>query len=92
MGIYDQQHHDQMNNREYKDRFNTSIMVAPGFNRIKIPINKIRRAPVGREMDLATIHTVMFWVGSKAWADRGATKRASNKIFISVSFEGCLQR
>ena len=56
--------HDQQHNWQYEDRFNTAITVAPGFNRIRIPLNEIRNAPAGREMDLSAIQSVVFFAVS----------------------------
>ena len=53
--------HDQQHNWQYEDRFNTAITVASGFNRIRIPLNEIRNAPAGREMDLSAIQSVVFF-------------------------------
>jgi hypothetical protein len=53
----DDAHHDN----RYDDRFNRGLVVRPGFNRIAIPLDDIRRAPDRREMDMRHIrHVILF--------------------------------
>lgn len=52
---------DIHHNNEYTDRFNKAITIAPGLNHIQIPIDAIRQAPVGREMDLNTMKAVLLF-------------------------------
>lgn len=54
--IDDAQHHN-----EYVDRFNQAVTISPGLNHIHIPLDDIRQGPVGRELDLSAIKTVMLF-------------------------------
>ncbi len=47
--------HDVHHNRDYHDRFNRGILLAPGWNTVVIPLKDVRSAPRGREMDMAHI-------------------------------------
>ncbi|WP_447965250.1 VanZ family protein [Nitrospira sp. Ecomares 2.1] len=49
---------DAQHNNDYTDRFNQAITISPGLNHIHIPLDDIRLAPVGREMDLSAIKNV----------------------------------
>lgn len=53
---------DYHHNNEHTDRFNQSITISPGLNHIQIPIDEIRKAPVGREMDLSAMKAVLLFV------------------------------
>jgi len=53
MWISDQQHNET--NREYFDRFSHKITITPGRHTIEIPIEKLRRAPRNRDMDISKI-------------------------------------
>jgi len=55
--------HDARHNRRLEDRFNRRLVVQPGENTFRIPIDEIRRAPRGREMDLARIRGIMIFSG-----------------------------
>jgi hypothetical protein len=48
--------HDREHNNAFPDRFNGTIIIRPGVNRISIPLSEVRTAPEGREMDMAHIH------------------------------------
>jgi len=52
---------DLHHNNEYSDRFNKAITVSPGLNHIQIPLEDIRQAPVGRELDLNAIKMVLLF-------------------------------
>ena len=52
---------DLHHNNEYTDRFNKSVTIAPGLNHIQIPIDDIRLALVGREMDLSAMKAVLLF-------------------------------
>ena len=43
---------------DYADRFNIALTITPGEHRIEIPLETIRLAPHGREMDLGRIRGV----------------------------------
>jgi hypothetical protein len=52
---------DSHHNNEYSDRFNRAITISPGLNHIQIPLDDIRLAPVGREMDLSAMKAVLLF-------------------------------
>ena len=52
---------DAHHNNEYEDRFNQAITILPGLNHIQIPLEDIRHAPVGRELDLSTIKAIRLF-------------------------------
>lgn len=45
----------------YSDRFNREIPLKPGHNEVRIPIEDIRRAPAGREMDMTAIQAISLF-------------------------------
>ena len=49
---------DSHHNHEYADRFNQAVLISPGLNHIHILMDKIRHAPLGRELDLGAIKSV----------------------------------
>ncbi len=54
---------DRRHNQSYDDRFNYSFPVPPGISSILVPLDRIRTAPVKREMqmqDIAAIHIFAF--------------------------------
>jgi hypothetical protein len=53
---------DFYHNDEYEDRFNRTIVVEPGFNRISIPLGEIRTAPATRNMDMSNIRSIHLFV------------------------------
>ena len=52
---------DILHNKKYTDRFNKAMTISPGLNQIEIPLDDIRQAPVGRELDLRAIKTVLLF-------------------------------
>ncbi len=67
--------HDRRHNNKFKDRFNHSLLVQPGFNFYRIPLDEVRKAPEGRQMDMAHIaglslfadhnkHPIAFYLSS----------------------------
>ena len=52
---------DAHHNNEHSDRFNRAFKITPGVNHITIPIEDIRRAPKGREMDLTAMKAVIVF-------------------------------
>jgi hypothetical protein len=50
--------HDARHNDRYADRFNMALAITPGDHRIEIPLETIRRAPHGRELDLGRIRGI----------------------------------
>ena len=53
--------HDAAHNQRYEDRFTRRFIVQPGENRYDIPLAAVRRAPLGREMDLSRIRGFMIF-------------------------------
>jgi len=53
---------DVQTDQRYKDRFNIRIPLRPGPNRITIPLDDVRAAPEGREMDMNSIRSVMLFL------------------------------
>ena len=51
--INDAEHLDR--GQEYADRFNLSLHLQPGWNYIDIPLEEVRQAPRGRDLDLSAI-------------------------------------
>jgi hypothetical protein len=49
---------DNVHNQMYSDRFNYSFKVAPGPNRITVPLDIVREAPAGRSMDMSRIANI----------------------------------
>jgi hypothetical protein len=56
--------HDNMHNSEYADRFNYTFTVSPGANSLRIPIDAIRMAPSGRELDMRNIAAMALFAVS----------------------------
>jgi hypothetical protein len=52
---------DLYHNNEHSDRFNKAINIVLGLNHINIPLDDIRQAPVGRELDLRAIKTLLLF-------------------------------
>lgn len=52
---------DVQHDNRFDDRFNGTLTIRPGVNHVAIPLDVIRRAPKGREMDLAQIRTVLLF-------------------------------
>jgi hypothetical protein len=52
---------DIHHNYEYNDRFTGSVVVAPGMNPIRIPLEKVRKAPEGRETDMKAIRRIILF-------------------------------
>jgi hypothetical protein len=50
--------HDARHDNQYADRFNMALAIAPGDHRIEIPLETIRLAPEGRDMDLGNIRGI----------------------------------
>lgn len=53
--------HDARHDNRYRDRFNTQFTVARGARTIRIPLDRVRRAPDRREMDLSRIRGVVIF-------------------------------
>lgn len=53
---------DALHNQEYTDRFNRTLLLQPGVNRVSIPLSEIRDAPAGRRMDMAHITGITLFI------------------------------
>jgi len=53
--------HDAMHNQEYTDRYNRSLTLSHGHNRIRVALAEVRDAPAGRELDMTNIAGVMLF-------------------------------
>jgi hypothetical protein len=53
--------HDARHDNRSEDRFNRRLLVLPGFNRIVIPLDDVRRAPDRREMDMRHITRIIIF-------------------------------
>lgn len=53
--------HDARHDKRYRDRFNATLRIAPGSQTIRIPLDEVRTAPDGREMDMGRIRGVMLF-------------------------------
>ncbi|MDO8835113.1 MAG: VanZ family protein [Vicinamibacterales bacterium] len=54
--------HDRDHNRRFADRFNRTLTIVPGENRIIVNLDDVRQSPGRRQMDLARIRSVMLFV------------------------------
>jgi len=52
---------DREHNQAYNDRYNAVFRIPPGHTTIRIPLEDIRRAPEGREMDLTSMKGMTFF-------------------------------
>ena len=53
--------HDDRHNQAYPDRFNRTLTLKPGDNRIRIPLRDVIQAPAGRELDMTRIAGLMLF-------------------------------
>lgn len=53
--------HDATHDNRSEDRFNRPLLVVPGLSRIVIPLDDVRRAPKGREMDMRHITRIILY-------------------------------
>ncbi len=54
--IHDQLHEER--SQDFSDRFNRSLVIAPGWNDIAIPLHEVATAPKDRTMDLSRLRLV----------------------------------
>lgn len=53
---------DRKHNMEWTDRFGRALMLAPGAHSICVPLDSVLQSPQTREMDMAHIASVWFFV------------------------------
>lgn len=53
--------HDRQHNYELSDRFQRPVRLAPGANRVSIPLAEVAAAPADRVLDLRQIHMLQFY-------------------------------
>lgn len=69
--------HDAAHDNRFSDRFNRRFAVAPGWNRLAMPLDDIRHAPRVREMDMARLRGVGCFfaelqAGTELWVGKVA--------------------
>jgi hypothetical protein len=52
---------DRHHNEKYADRFNTVLKIKPGENTLEFPLERVRKTPSGRTMDLTDMGTVVLF-------------------------------
>lgn len=52
---------DLSHNQEHHDRFNRSLSLHKGLNKLQFDLQEVRKAPESREMDLARINTIILF-------------------------------
>jgi len=52
---------DRTHNDEFNDRFNKRVQLLPGENHICIQLDEVRKAPLGREMDMSAITNICIF-------------------------------
>ncbi|HEX7485151.1 MAG TPA: VanZ family protein [Vicinamibacterales bacterium] len=53
--------HDAAHDQRTEDRFNRSLVINPGVNRVVIPLDEVRHAPDRREMDMRRIRGIILF-------------------------------
>lgn len=61
--VHDRAH--RVGEQPYNDRFNVRRELAPGWNTVRIPLETIRNAPLGRQMDLSQIDGIVVFCAPK---------------------------
>jgi len=61
---------DVIHNNRYHDRFNLRFILQTGWNDLVIPLDQLRQAPAGREMDLAHIAYLKLFVPEQQTRER----------------------
>jgi len=49
---------DSLHDDDYNDRFNRTFSIDPGLNKVSIPLDEIREAPLSRDMDMTDIRAI----------------------------------
>jgi len=62
--VHDRQHENGPRAFEFGDRFNRSLLLQPGRNRLRIPLESVLQAPAGRNMDMDRIVDVTLFASS----------------------------
>jgi hypothetical protein len=58
--------HDAPHDNRFADRFNRTLLIEPGANRVSIPLADVQSAPQGRSMDMAHIAALVLFAVSPA--------------------------
>ena len=53
---------DAEHNNDYADRYNAQLLILPGGNDIRIPLEAIKRSPGKRQMNMKAIHAIVLFV------------------------------
>lgn len=53
---------DRHDNPDYPDRYNHSFLLSPGENHLSIPLEKLSTSDKNRNLNLATIHALVFFL------------------------------
>jgi len=61
--VHDGQH--RQGGQQHNDRFNMEYVLLPGQHTLRIPLQKIRKAPAGREMVMSAIEGVVIFCSAK---------------------------
>jgi VanZ family protein len=56
--------HDREHDETYADRFNAVLRLSPGPLKIRVPLDRVRQGPRGRQMDMQRIRGVAIFVAS----------------------------
>lgn len=48
-------HHHRLNDNVHRDRFNTTLLLEPGWNRVRVMLAEIAGSPRGRDLDLQRV-------------------------------------
>ena len=62
--VHDRRHERGPRAYAFGDRFNRSFPLQPGRNRLRIPLEEIRQAPAGRNMDMGQVVDVTLFASS----------------------------
>jgi hypothetical protein len=46
----------------FTDRYNRELLIHPGYNEIRIPLEEIEDAPANRQLDLSSIHIIHLFI------------------------------
>lgn len=61
--VHDRKH--QAGEQPHNDRFNVSFTLPPGRHTVRIPLETLKHAPMGRQMDLANIAGIAIYCSKK---------------------------